>query len=381
VSTLEEPRVAALVAATPEVDVRTRADALDEVRHALAEAPGVLLATCHRVEWWSEELPPIGVAAMRPYLGIDAARHIIRLAIGLDSTVMSEDQILHQLRAAVADARRRGPLATDLQSLLDHALRAGRTGRSWRPPMPTSLADVALDRIEAAVGPLAGRRVLVVGTGTMGQLVARGALARRAGVTVASRTRLHAAALAAELPGARDVDLDPGRDELANADAIVVALGGRWALGPSSGAALAGCRLVVDLSMPPALDGATMTALGSRGLDIDGLGPSQSMGVAGRRYRDRLEVLATATLDAYLGALADRRRSRAARLAARVEDQRQAALAAYLRERPDLDDAAREELERLTRRLSARLFREPLARLAVDPDGRRGRALDELFGA
>jgi glutamyl-tRNA reductase len=381
VSTLEEPRVAALVAASPEVDVRTRADVLEEVRHALAEAPGVLLATCHRVEWWSEELPPIGVAAMRRYLGIDAARHIIRLAIGLDSTVMSEDQILHQLRAAVAEARRRGSLAPDLQSLLDHALRAGRIGRSWRPPMATSLADVALDRIEAAIGPLHGRRMLVVGTGTMGELAARGASARRARVTIASRTRLHAAALAGELAGAREANLDPGPDELAHVDAILVALAGPWALGPASTTAVAGCQMVIDLSMPPALDRATMAALGARGLDIDGLGAGGSMGVGERRYRARLEALATATLDGYLGALADRQRSRAARLAARVEDQRSAALAAYLRERPDLDDAARDELERLTRRLSARLFREPLARLAVDPDGRRGRALDELFGS
>jgi glutamyl-tRNA reductase len=373
--------VAALVAATPEVDVRTRAVVLEDVRHASVDASGVLLATCHRVEWWTEESLPTGVAAMRPYVGIDAARHIIRLAIGLDSTVMSEDQILHQVRAAVAEARRRGPLAADLQSLLDHALRAGRTGRSWRPPMATSLADVALDRIEATAGPLAGRRVLVVGTGTMGQLVARGASARRARVTIASRTRLHAAALAAELPGARDADRDPGPDELANADAIVVALAGPWALGQASTAAIAHCQMVIDLSMPPALDRATMAALGARGLDIDGLGAGGSMGVGERRYRARLEALATATLDGYLGALADRQRSRAARLAARVEDQRSAALAAYLRERPDLDDAARDELERLTRRLSARLFREPLARLAVDPDGRRGRALDELFGS
>lgn len=377
---VDMPQVAALVAAAPDVDAQARAAVLHDVRQRLSDGPGVLLATCHRVEWLSGEMPPAPVTGMRPYVGVDGARHIIRLAIGLDSTVLGEDQVLHQLRVAIADARRRQPLAPDLHLLLDHALRAGRTGRSWRPPMATSLADLALDRIESVGGPLSGRRLLVVGTGTMGRLVARGASGRRASLVVASRSRLHAAALAGDLPTARDVALDPGPDELATADAIVVALGGRWVLGPASTTALGSCPLVVDLSMPPALDAATMAALGSRGLDIDGLGPERSMGPAERRYRLRLEVLAAATLDGYLAALADRRRSHAARLAARIEEQRREALAAYLRERPELDDAARADLEQLTRKLSARLFREPLARLAADPDGRRGHALDELFG-
>jgi glutamyl-tRNA reductase len=380
VSTGDQPRVAALYAAAPEVEARARAAILDDARRTLGAGPGVFLATCHRVEWFGAEPLEVPPSGMQVRTGVHAAQHVIDLALGLRSAVLAEDQILHQLRVAVAEARRQRRLPADVDLLFDHALRAGRTGRSWRPRIATSLADLALERVEAMRGPLAGRTVLVVGTGVMGQRVARLASDRGARSWIASRTRQHAVALAGELAGARDAALDPGPEVLSSSDAVVVALGGAWDIGPATAVVLASRPVVVDLSMPPAIPAATMAVLGPRGVDIDSLGRDALPGADERRYRTRLERLAAATLDGYLQALAERRRSHAARLAARIEDQRREALAAYLRDRPDLDAASREELEQLTRSLSARLFQEPLARLAVDPDGRRGQALDELFG-
>lgn len=375
----DPPRVAALVAAAPEVDARARAAILDDAGSRLATAGGVLLATCHRVEWFGAEPQP-RVPGMRPLTGVDAARHVIRLALGLGSAVLAEDQILHQLRAAVTASRRRHRLPPDLDLLLDHAMRAGRTGRSWRPPMATSLADRALDRIEATIGSLDGRGLLIVGAGEMGRLLAHGASRRGSRLAIASRSPERAAVLAAQVRDATAVALDPGPRALGDMDAVVIAMGGRWATSAATSVVLAERAVVVDLSMPPALDPAVRLALGARGLDIDGIRGDELGSAVERRYRDRLEVLAAATIDRYLEAVAERRRSHADLLAARIERQRTDALAAYLGERPELDPATRAELDRLTRDLSARFFREPLARLAADPDGRRRRALDELFG-
>lgn len=377
----ERPQVVAHVAAAPEVEAEVRAALLGPARAAVALHGGVLLETCHRVEVIGSAPDEQAVDGMRHLVGIDAARHVIRLALGLESAVVGEDQVLHQLRGAVADARRGGIIAPDLSLLLDRALRAGRTGRSWRPAMATSLGDRAVDVVERTIGPVAGRRVLVVGAGAMGRLAADVAGRRGALVSVASRDQDRSRLAASGIAGAKTVPLDPGPTTLAAMDAVVVALGGPWLLGSLSADILAGRPIVVDLSMPPAVDRQVASLLERRYVDVDDLAGAVTAGPAAERYRARLEELASVTLERYLTSLAERRRSQADRLAARVERHRAEALAAYLRDRPDLDAAARIELERMSRSISARLFREPLARLASDPDGRRGRALEELFGA
>lgn len=370
----------AWIAAAPEVDASARAAILPAVQAAGASDGSVVLATCHRVERFATEDGSFAPSAMRHLRGVEAARHVVRVALGIESAVVGEDQVLHQLRAALTEARRHQPVRGDLGLLLDRALQAGRTGRSWRPAMTTSLGERAIALAGVRLGSLADRRILVVGAGPMGRLAATAARRHGATVVVASRDPDHAAAVASAL-GASSALIDPGPDGLASFDAVVVGLAGRWILRAESLAALVTRSLVVDLSMPPALDEATRTALGSRGVDIDGIRIDGPTDPAIARYRARLEDLAGRTIDAYLATLADRHHSRADWLAARVEREREAALAAYLQGRPGLDGVARTEFEALSREISTRLFREPLARLAADPDGRRGRALDELFEA
>ena len=392
-----EPRVTALVAAAPRADAMARARILERAER-LAGVPGtVLLATCHRVELLAGDQRAVGArdraamvaAGMQTLAGVDAARHVIGLALGIESAVVGEDQVLHQLRTAVADARARGRLGGDLGPLVDAALRAGRLGRSWRPAdaghtvapdrPDRSIADRAVRLATDRLGSLAGRSVLVVGTGEMGRVAAHGLRAAGASVHVASRTAARAADLAAELGGTA-LATDPGA-AIARMEAVILALGGAWSVASSTGEALMTVPLVVDLSMPPALAPDLRARLGERCVDIDALATADRLDPRIERYRSRLADLAEQTLVAYLRALEARRSSAADRLAERVERQRRAGLEAYLRERPDLDLAVRRDLEALTRDLSARLFREPLARLARDPDGRRRRALDELFGA
>ena len=100
-----------------------------------------------------------------------------------------------------------------------------------------------------------------------------------------------------------------------------------------------------------------------------------------RRYRQRLTRLAQDTLEVYLSAQADRSTSIAGDLALRIERQRAAAVASYLLQQTDLNPAARQHLDALTRTVTARIFRAPLARLASDPDGHRRRAAEDLFGS
>ncbi|MFP5342521.1 MAG: hypothetical protein ACLGIJ_06315 [Candidatus Limnocylindria bacterium] len=372
------PEVSAWVLTAPSADAGRRAEALPGLRAAADACGGLVLATCHRVTW----LAPSTDAADAPdgarvLHGAAAVRHVIRLAVGLESAVVGEDQVLHQLRTALADARRVRTVGGDLGLLVDRALRAGRRARSWRPAVATSLADRALD---AAIEPVAGGRVLVVGTGSMGRLAAAAAIARGATVRLAGRDPERTAQIARET-GATGLPLDPGVAELDATELVVVALAGPWLLSDASAASLCTRPRVVDLSSPPALAGALREGLGDRLVDIDRLAVAGPDDAPTSAFRARLERLAAQVEADVLDAIDARRRSVADRLAARVEAQRRDALEAYLRARPDVDPAVRAELDALSRSLSTRLFREPLARLADDPDGRRRVALDELFGS
>jgi glutamyl-tRNA reductase len=384
-----EPRLVALVAAAPAIDASRREQILPLAEAAAAKAGGVLVSTCHRVEWLADDdhgapvdLEWLTGAGMACLQGRAAASHVINLALGLESAVVGEDQILHQLRTAVTAARQRGALGRSLDPLLDHALRAGRLGRSWRPTHPSvggSLADVAVLRIQAVIGRLTGRRILVVGAGEMGRAAASAAVARGASVVIASQSKERTADAASEL-GVVPSSMDPGA-ELLEVDGVVVALSGPWRMTQATADALASRAMVVDLSMPPALPAGVRARLGDRLVDIDGLAAVGHLDGMEARYRARLEGLAERTLSSYLTAIAERQDSAADRLAKRIEHERARELEAYLRHRPELDAADRAMIDEATRDVSHRLFREPLARLASDPDGRRRRALDELFGA
>lgn len=387
-----EPHLTAFVAAAPAVDAAARA-ALSPVVERIAAGPGrLVVATCHRVELYVDGSRPLDrdavlaleQAGIRTLRGRAAAARLIELTVGLHSAVLAEDQLIHQVRTAAAGARRAGTLGPDLDRLVDMALRAGRTGRSWRPSdgtsaAPRSLADAALDRVVTDRGALAGGAVLVVGSGSMGDALVRGALARGLRPVVASRTSAHAQSLA-DRHGRPAWPLDPG-ERLATVDAVIVALSGPWQMAATTEASLARVPVVVDLSMPPSVPARARAGLGTRLIDIDALAATLDDDAARSRYRRRLIQLAGETLDAYLATLADRSRSGAAGLALRIERQRADAVASYLRQRPDLDPLAQEHLETLTRTITARLFRVPLERLASDPDGRRRRAAEDLFGS
>ena len=160
----------------------------------------VVVATCHRVEVLAtvdrlDRLPPLNGTERLD--GRGAIRHVVALAVGLESLVVGEDQVLHQLREAVGAARASAALPAELDRLADVSLRAGRLARSWRTGPSRSLADVALDRI-AGPSALTGRTVAIVGAGEMGRLAARAARQRGARIVVASRRTDSAERLARE---------------------------------------------------------------------------------------------------------------------------------------------------------------------------------------
>jgi glutamyl-tRNA reductase len=347
----------------------------------------LILETCHRVEAYlvrsdgTFEPPSWLPAGSRVLVGEAAIRHAIAVAAGRDSVVIGEDQVLHQVRESVAEAREDDRLHPVLERLFALGLRAGRRARSWREGPRLSLADVALSEIVQRAGPVDGRRVLIVGAGRMGRLAACSAAAAAASISVANRSPERANSIAAET-GAAIEAFDPGPtiDEFA---AVVVALGGPWTISPATVESLAaGSAVVVDLSVPAAVPPELAVRLGPRWISADDLALADAHSVAvNDRSLVRLDALVDATTAEFCAWLDARDgRAAAAALTARADLERSAELDQLWRELPGLDGQARDAIERMSQHLARRLLREPLERLGRDADGRHERAARELFG-
>src|SRR5436190_3278380 len=345
----------------------------------------LVLETCHRVEAYvvsaddAARLAPATPVGGHALAGEQAVRHAMTVAVGRDSVVVGEDQILHQLRASVDTARAGGTLDTALERLFALALQAGRRARSWRQGPARSLADVAIASIEGRAGPIRGRDVLVIGAGRMGRLAAKAAVDAGASVAVANRTIGAAEAVAASR-GARVEAFDPG-GRIGKFVGVVVALAGPWRIGPDTIHALAtGASIVVDLSVPAAVSAGLADVLGQRLISSDTL----ARGDAGPGPKDsstaRLDALVDRSTADFVAWLDGRDgRAVAEALVARADREREAELAVLWRRLPDLEPEARHAIEGMTRHLANRLLREPLERLGRDTEGRDERAIRDVF--
>ncbi|WP_053946718.1 glutamyl-tRNA reductase [Halolamina sediminis] len=157
----------------------------------LAARPGVsesvVLATCNRAEAYvvtnsaadgkealSAFAPEVREGAVTRLEHEDAIRHLMRVASGLESLVLGEDQIIGQVKDAIERAREDGTLGPVLEEALLKAVHVGERART-----ETAINEGTVSMGSAAV-ELAGREAdlddataLVLGAGEMGTLAAR----------------------------------------------------------------------------------------------------------------------------------------------------------------------------------------------------------------
>ena len=385
-SSLDRSPVVALVVHARDVPAPERSRFAARLRDE-ARTRALVLETCHRVEAYATEADQAEVAALADSLppggrvlrGPEAVRHAVAVAVGSDSVIIGEDQIIHQLRETLERTRSHGSLDPSIDRLFALALHAGRRARSWQPGHRPSLADIALRIVEERVGTLAGREVLVVGAGRMGDLAARAAVTAGASVSIANRSPERAHALAASL-GGRTVPIDPG-PSVAGYAAVLVAIGGPWELDASTAAALIESgTVVVDLSVPLAVPEASVAELGPRLITADGLARLDETSTHDGVRDPRIGPLVDRTVEEFLDwhARGDARAAAEA-LVRRADEEREAELAALWRKLPTLEPEAREAIDGMTRHLAARLLRQPLERLGRDTDGVDGPVVRDLF--
>ncbi len=299
-----------------------------------------------------------------------AVSHLFHVAAGLDSMVLGESQILGQTREALRVGQEVGTVGPALNVLFQQALRVGKRSHAETDidRVAPSLVTAALERASDHVGPIAGKRVLVVGAGSMaGLTVATVTRAGAGAVTVANRSPEGAARLARQYDATAISLADLGA-WTAPVDIVVSCTGAAGQV--LSAAAVAARRTdptrplaVVDLALPRDVDPAVADLPGVRLVALDTLAAELEESPGGADVGGVRDIVSQ-ELAAFLTA----RRSQSVTptvvalrtMATGVLESELARLAHRL---PDLDDATRTEVERTLRRLVEKLLHHPTVRV------------------
>ncbi|HNS24900.1 MAG TPA: glutamyl-tRNA reductase [Methanobacteriaceae archaeon] len=157
----------------------------------------------------------------------EALEHVLRLASGLESMIVGEDQILGQLRDAQKQAIKAGSCGPILNNVFTKAIHVGQLVRKKTHinEGAVSIGSAAVRLAEHVHGDLKCKKVLVIGAGRMGTLVAKALVVKRLkAIVVANRTHDRALCLAKELGGSA-IYFDRLAEALYDADVVISATG------------------------------------------------------------------------------------------------------------------------------------------------------------
>ncbi|MGD9619303.1 MAG: glutamyl-tRNA reductase [Mycolicibacterium sp.] len=332
--------------------------------------------------------------------GEEAARHLFRVAGGLDSAVKGDQQVLGQLRRAYATAKAQHSVGSVLHKLLQRALATGKRvrcettiGAAYASTVAAALnlADKSLADSPSGTN-LEGKTAVVIGTGAMGTLAAAHlthAGCRRIHVLSRSSSRGRSLVTRIREAGTQADLLNPDRipETLAQADIlfsgttsaepIVTAADVRAALSAANGA---GRLVICDIGMPRNVDPAVADLPGVSVVDLERIchEPGATDGV------EAASRIIAAEFSAYL---AEQRMTALAptitalhRRAAEVVESELSRLDHRL---PELGCAYRDEMARTVRRVVDKLLHPPttqIKNLAGTPAGAGyAEALRKLF--
>ena len=274
----------------------------------------VILQTCNRVEIFGAAKDPdehklleewVSAAALSEKdldsieinRGKDAIVHLMRLASGLESLVVGEDQILGQVRRAFEFSRAHRYASANLSVVFDRALKAGsriRTATGINKGN-VSIASVAVNLAEEYFDDLKNKTVLLIGTGEAASLVAKVLKRRDVNFMIASRVPERAHAFADTVAGI-PIAFDTALEMLRIVDVIFTATTAPYHLityerienamtkrkGRSS-------MMIFDLSNPRTVDERVATIRGVKLINMD-----QIAELVGKNMRSRMKEVNSA---------------------------------------------------------------------------------------
>ena len=159
------------------------------------------------------------------YKGKEVMRHLCRVASGLDSMVLGETEIFGQLKKAYSVAQSSDNTSKVLNKLFQSSFMIAKNVRtnSKITRGATSVGAAGVDLAEKIFGDLKRCNVMVIGTGEMGQIVAKTLIGRGVkSLEVVSRSLENATQLAKEM-GGTPYQLNDGISRLSIIDILITA--------------------------------------------------------------------------------------------------------------------------------------------------------------
>lgn len=253
------------------------AEALLEVTTGVPSvSEAAIISTCNRTELylaldpaherevsnWLADVRHVSIAELDnvaySHWDVDAARHLIRVASGLDSQVLGEPQIMGQVKSAYDLARQAGTLGPELSLLSQIILSTAKRVRTDTDigRNPVSVAYAAVTLAQQIFTDLKDTRALLLGAGdTITRVAEHLSEAGVRGMAIANRTLANAEVLAARFD-ALPLQLTDLPAHLADYDIIIASTGsslpvvGKGALEAAIRARRHKPMFIVDIAVP-----------------------------------------------------------------------------------------------------------------------------------
>lgn len=157
--------------------------------------------------------------------GEEAIAYLYRIAAGLESLVLGEDQILGQVKEAFDYSRTMGYSGKELNRVVRDAITCAKRIKTELKisEKPLSVSYVGIKKLEEICG-MAGKRILVIGSGKTAVLALKYIYEYQAGDVVAcSRTYAHARLLRETFPDIKIISYEERYEEIKQCDIVVSA--------------------------------------------------------------------------------------------------------------------------------------------------------------
>jgi len=371
---------------------------------------GIILSTCNRTEIYTatnsnEDVTEKAILAflkvilklpdnellkyMYAYRDMEAVRHLFRVTSGLESMVVGEYEVLGQVKQALGIAEKIGMVNLPLRHAFQSAIRTGRLVREQTgiSRNALSVSSVAVDLAADIVGNLKKCRMLVIGAGEAGRLVAEVAIKRGVSkMVIASRTKNRTQALASVLNGV-PTDLSDLDNELSTVNIIVTCAGApHRILGLNRMEAAMTKRpelplVIIDIAIPRNVEPEVSNIKNVFLYNIDNL---RGIADLNRKQREneihRVEEIVINEVDKFNRWWHDLEiRPIVGALMSTADEIRLAQLNKTLKRLPPLSDEQHENLEAMTKSIVSKILKEPIQYLKANGNNYHTELVKELF--
>lgn len=233
----------------------------------------MILSTCNRSElffFFREEkqledlrslyaarVPEIkNTSYLKMSFGLEAMEYLFRIAAGLESLVLGEDQILGQVKEAQEFSRTLGYGGKEINRVVRDAVTCAKKikSRFKISENPLSVSSIGIRQVDQICG-IKGKQVLVIGSGSMAVLAIRYLYEYKAGkVAVCSRTLAHAKELLTDFPDLFTVPYEQRYQEIEKSDIVISATASPHLVIRRESIKLTHKTVFLDLALPRDID-------------------------------------------------------------------------------------------------------------------------------